>query len=167
MSSADFVNGLLGIASDGELTAAYTGQKPFKSPIKDIRALVRLYTPAARFQTTHVFMNKDFADKHGIKTLADVVKKKIAVRVGINRRGNMDTDVSQMLMDLQGATKANIESWGGQVVHAASKELTSLMLDRRLDIANFGISFNHPRVREIAKGFRSSCWKRRGSSPRR
>ena len=64
----------------------------------------------------------------------------------------MDTDVSRMLMDLQGATKENIESWGGQVIHAASKELTSLMLDRRLDIANFGISFNHPRVREIAKG---------------
>ena len=142
----------LGIASDGELTAAFTGQKPFKSPIKDVRALVRLYTPAARFQTTHVFMNKDFADKHGIKTLADVVRKKIAVRVGINRPGNMDTDVSRMLMDLQGATKENIESWGGQVIHAASKELTSLMLDRRLDIANFGISFNHPRVREIAKG---------------
>ena len=115
MSSADFVNGLLGIASDGELTAAYTGQKPFKSPIKDIRALVRLYTPAARFQTTHVFMNKDFADKHGIKTLADVVKKKIAVRVGINRRGNMDTDVSQMLMTCRApprpTSKAGAAKW--------------------------------------------------------
>ena len=142
----------LGIATDGELTLAVTGQKPFKSPIKDVRALVRLYTPGTRFQATHVFMNKDFADKHGIKSFADVVKKKIAIRVAINRRGNMDSDISRLLMDLQGATKENIESWGGQVVHAASKEIASLMLDRRIDVANFGIAFNHPRVREIAKG---------------
>lgn len=37
-------------------------------------------------------------------------------------------------------------------MHAASKEITYLMLDRRIDVANFGIAFKHPRVREIAKG---------------
>lgn len=142
----------MGIATDGELTLAVTGQKPFKTPIKDIRALVRLYTPAARFQITHLLINKDFADKHGVKSFADIVDKKVPIRVAINRRGNMDSDISEMLMDLQGATRKDIEAWGGQVVHAASKEITSLMLDRRIDVANFGIAFKHPRVREIAKG---------------
>ena len=37
------------------------------------------------------------------------------------------------------------------MVHAASKEIVSLVSDRRLDVVNFGIAFNHPRVREIAK----------------
>ncbi len=142
----------MGIATDGELTLAVTGQNPFKASIKDVRALVRLYMPAARFQITHLLMNKDFADKHGVKTFADIVSKKVPMRVAINRRGNMDADISEMLMDLQGATKKDIESWGGQVVHAASKEITSLMLDRRIDLGNFGIAFKHPRVREIAKG---------------
>ncbi len=30
--------------------------------------------------------------------------------------------------------------------------MTSLMLDRRLDVVVFGISFNHPRIREMANG---------------
>ena len=51
-----------------------------------------------------------------------------------------------------GATPDKIKSWGGQVVHAASKEIVSLTLDRRIDLANFGIAYNHPRIREIAKG---------------
>ena len=37
------------------------------------------------------------------------------------------------------------------MVNAASKEIVSLMADRRIDLANFGIAFNHPRIREIAQ----------------
>ncbi len=142
----------MGLATDGELTLAWTGQKPYKAPIKNVRTLVRVYTPAARFQATHLLLSKSFADKHGIKSFADIVKKKAPIRVAVNRRGNMDGDVSLMVMNLMGATQANIKSWGGQMVRAASKEMVSLILDRRIDLANFGIAFNHPRVREIAKG---------------
>ncbi len=142
----------MGIATDGELTLAWTGQKPYKAPIKNVRILLRLYTPAARFQATQLLLTKSFADKHGIKTFADIVSKKAPLRVAVNRRGNMDGDVSLMVMELMGATQGKIKSWGGQVVRAASKEMVSLILDRRIDMANIGLSFNHPRVREIAKG---------------
>jgi TRAP transporter TAXI family solute receptor len=30
--------------------------------------------------------------------------------------------------------------------------MTSLLLDRRLDVVSFGISINHPRIREMANG---------------
>lgn len=142
----------MGLATDGELNAAVKGQKPFKSAFKNVRVLFRVYAPDSRFQMSFFAMSKAFADKHGVKTFADIVNKKLPMRIAINRRGNMDADVGEMALNLMGATKANISSWGGQVVHAASKEIVSLMNDRRLDIANFGISFNHPRVREIAKG---------------
>ena len=59
---------------------------------------------------------------------------------------------SQMVMALMGASIKDIESWGGQVVRAASREMTSLLLDRRIDMANLGISYNHPRIREMAAG---------------
>ncbi len=142
----------MGMATDGELSAAYTGQKPFKAPIRNVRVLFRAYAPSARFQATHLLLNPDFAKKHGIKSFSDIVKNKIPVRVAINRRGNLDSDVSRVIMEELGATIKDIEDWGGQVVHAASREIVSLMLDRRIDLANFGIAYNHPRIREIAQG---------------
>lgn len=142
----------MGLATDGELNAAVKGQKPFKAAIKNVRILFRVYAPNSRFQMSFLAVSKTFADKHGVKTFADIVNKKLPVRIAINRRGNMDSNVGEAAMNMMGASRKNIESWGGQVVHAASKEIVSLMNDRRLDVANFGISFNHPRVREIAKG---------------
>src|SRR5690606_37390288 len=52
----------------------------------------------------------------------------------------------------EGVSLDDVKKWGGQVVRAASQEMTSLMLDRRLDVVSFGISVNHPRVREMANG---------------
>jgi TRAP transporter TAXI family solute receptor len=45
-----------------------------------------------------------------------------------------------------------VKKWGGQVVRAASQEMTSLMLDRRLDVISFGISINPARIQEMANG---------------
>ena len=141
----------MGLATDGELNAAVNGSKPFKSAISNVRVLFRVYTPASRFQQSFFAVSKSFADKHGVKTFSDIVQKKLPIRIAINRRGNMDADVGEAAMTLLGASRGNIKAWGGQVVHAASKEIVSLMSDRRIDVANFGISYNHPRVREIAK----------------
>ena len=141
----------MGLATDGELNAAVTGQKPFKSSIGNTRVLFRVYTPASRFQQSFFAMTKSFADKHNVKSVQDIVAKKLPIRIAINRRGNMDADVGEAAMNLLGISRKNVTSWGGQVVHAASKEIVSLVSDRRLDVVLFGISFNHPRVREIAK----------------
>ncbi len=141
----------MGLATDGDLAAAKAGSSPFKSKIANVRVLFRAYTSQARFQATHLLLNREYAEKHGIKSFADIVNKKLPIRVAINRRGNMDSDVSRVAMEQMGASIKTIEGWGGKVVFAASKEIVSLMADRRIDLANFGISFNHPRVREIAK----------------
>ncbi len=142
----------MGIVTDGDLSAAKAGSKPFRGKIENVRVLFRAYTSQARFQMTHLLLNKEFADKHGVSSFQDIVAKKLPVRIAINRRGNMDSDVSRVLMEEMGASIKDIEGWGGQVVHAASKEIVSLMMDRRIDLANFGIAYKHPRVREIAKG---------------
>lgn len=141
----------MGLATDGELNAAVKGTAPFKSAIENTRILFRVYTPAARFQMSFFAVTKAFADANNVKTWDDIVKNKLPVRVAINRRGNMDANVAEDAMNMMNATKEQITSWGGQVVNAASKEIVSLVSDRRLDVVNFGISFNHPRVREIAK----------------
>ena len=55
-------------------------------------------------------------------------------------------------MTAMGATQKAIEGWGGQVVRAASKEQASLFQDRRIDMMNYGIAFNHPSIQEAVKG---------------
>ena len=142
----------MGIATDGELKYAVSGKEPFKAPVGNVRALVRVYAPGSRFQMTHLIVSKAFAEKHGIRNFADIVAKKVALRVAINRRGNLDGDISEALMDEMGATVKAIESWGGRVVRAASKEQASLYQDRRIDLMNYGVSFNHPSVQEATKG---------------
>jgi hypothetical protein len=128
------------------------GRPPFKQAIKDLRLLFHPYSAASRFQATHFLANKDWADKNGIKTVADIAAKKPAMRIAVNRPGNLDGDVSITTMAAYGFSLDDIKSWGGQVVRAASQEMTSLMLDRRLDVVSFGISINHPRIREMANG---------------
>jgi uncharacterized protein len=142
----------LGLISDTELNVVLAGKPPFKAPIKDLRILFNPYSPSSRFQATHVLVNKDWADKHGIKTVDDIAAKKPAMRVAFNRPGNLDGDVGIAVFANAGVSLDDIKKWGGQVVRAASQEMTSLMLDRRLDGVVFGISINHPRIQEMANG---------------
>lgn len=141
----------IGIASDGELKVAVDGKDPFKAPIAGVRVLARVYAPASRFQMTHVILSRSFAEQHKVKNFKDIVDRKLPLRVAINRRGNLDGDVSEVLMAEMGASANAIEGWGGQLVRAASKEMSSLYQDRRIDMMNYGISFNHPSVQEAVK----------------
>ena len=135
-----------------ELNVAIKGIKPIPKPLTDLRLLVQPYSASSRFQATHVLVNKTWADKYGIKTVADIATKKPAMKIAFNRPGNLDGDVGLAVFAAKGITQDDIKKWGGQVVRAASREMTSLMLDRRLDGVSFGISVNHPRIREMANG---------------
>lgn len=141
----------IGIASDGELKVAVEGKEPFKAPVAGVRVLARVYAPASRFQMTHVILSKAFAEKHNVKSFKDIVERKLPLRVAINRRGNLDGDVSEVLMATMGADARALEGWGGQLVRAASKEMSSLYQDRRIDMMNYGVSFNHPSIQEAVK----------------
>lgn len=142
----------MGLAVDMELVMANNGMKPFKGKISNIRQLVRVYSPSARFQAQHALIRKDVAEKYGLKSVSDIAKKKPKLRVAVNRRGNSDSNIGQLVLAESGASVANIKKWGGQVVYAASREITSLMNDRRIDMVVFGIAYNHPRVREMVRG---------------
>jgi TRAP transporter TAXI family solute receptor len=142
----------LAFIADTELAVAIAGRKPIPKPLSNLRQLFRPYAPSSRFQMTHLICNKDWADKNGIKSIADIAAKKPAMKIALNRPGNLDGDVSLGVLAANGITPADIEKAGGQLVRAASGEATPLMLDRRLDCWLYGISYNHPRIRELANG---------------
>jgi len=142
----------MGLAVDMELKMSLQGAKPFRAKVDNIRQLVRVYSPAARFQMQHALIRKDVAEKYGLKSVSDLAKKKPKLRVAINRRGNSDSDIGRLVFEQSGVTLDDIKKWGGQVVYAASREITSLMNDRRIDMTIYGIAYRHPRVREVMKG---------------
>ncbi len=139
----------MGIATDPELASAVRGTGLFRGkPQKDLRVLVRVYAPAARFQITHLLMNADVAKKLKINSMADFVKNASKLRVAVNRPGNMDGDVSLAFFKTNGLNPKKFR----KLVRAASREMTKLILDRRIDALSVGLSFNHRRIREMAKG---------------
>ncbi len=141
----------MGIAADMELAAAYRGTGPFKGhPLQNLRTLFRAYSAQSRFQYDYVLVNGDVAKKYGIETMADLKKHAGDIRIAFNRPGNMDGDIGIAIMQDSGIPIKSFK----QVVRAASKEMTSLMLDRRVDAIVLGIAFNHPAIREMANGIR-------------
>jgi TRAP transporter TAXI family solute receptor len=139
----------MGIAADMELTAAYRGTGPFKGhPLKNIRELFRTYSAQSRFQYDYVLVNGDVAKKYGIKTMADLKKHAGDIRIAFNRPGNMDGDIGIAIVEDSGIPIKSFK----QVVRAASKEMTSLMLDRRIDAIVLGIAYNHPVIRQMENG---------------
>lgn len=139
----------IGIAADMELHAAYNGTGPFRgNPQRDLRVLFRVYSASDRFQYMYVLLNGDVARQQGITTMADLKDKARAIRFAVNRPGNMDGDLAIAILEASGIPLNSFR----QVVRAASSELTSLMLDRRIDGTAFGVSFNHARIQELQRG---------------
>jgi TRAP transporter TAXI family solute receptor len=125
----------MGIALDAEIDIAVKGEDPFKEPVRGIRNLARLYEA----QINYMLVTKDFSDKYGIKSLEDLAAKKPPIRVAMNRRGNATGKISALFFEAAGITPQAIESWGGQVIYAASGEQTNLAMDRRIDMIHNGL----------------------------
>ena len=137
----------LGIVHDAEAILASKGEAPFKSPIKNLRMVSVLYTWAPM----QVLVNKDFAEKHNLKSLADIAAKKIPARILVNRRGIVASPIAVDLLTEMGASPDNLKSWGGSITYSASKEQGELMRDRRADMIVNSLFVNHRSIQQLAK----------------
>ena len=136
----------LAIIHDAEVKAALNGADPFKAPISSMKTVAVLYTWAPM----QLIMNRDYAEKNGITTMEDIAAKKLPINILLNKRGNVASSVGDSMLDAIGASAANIESWGGSVTYAASKEQGELMRDRRADAMLNSLFVNHGSIRELA-----------------
>ena len=134
----------LAIVHDVEAKLALEGTKPFRQAANDLRAIAVLYNWAPM----QFVVTKSFADKHGIMSFEDLVKRKAPVRIAVNKRGNVVSQVIEAMFEAAGANFKDIESWGGQVVFAASKEMSNLIKDRRIDAFGNGIFVRHRSIRQ-------------------
>jgi TRAP transporter TAXI family solute receptor len=137
----------LAIIHDAELKVAKEGGAPFTAPVEGLRTVAVLYNWAPM----QFIVTKSFAEEHGISSLDDIAKKKAPIRIMLNRRGNIASQLGQAFLDAAGASLEDIESWGGQVIFAASKEQGALIKDRRADAIFNSLFVGHRSVRQVAE----------------
>jgi TRAP transporter TAXI family solute receptor len=137
----------LALVHDAEAKAAVSGEAPFKTPVESLATVAVIYTWAPM----QLILNKAFAEEHGITSLEDVTAKKAPINILLNRRGNVASGVGESMLNAAGASIANIESWGGSVTFAASKEQGELMRDRRADAILNSLFINHRSIRQLAE----------------
>ncbi len=137
----------LAIVHDAEATAAMKGEEPFSGPIRNLRTVAVLYTWAPE----QFIMNRDFAEERGIKTMEDIAAKQIPINILLNRRGNVVSQIGESMLEAAGASIEDIESWGGSVTFAASKEQGEMMRDRRADALLNSLFINHRSIQQLAQ----------------
>jgi TRAP transporter TAXI family solute receptor len=137
----------LALIHDAEAVLARDGKAPFKSPVNNLQTVAVMYTWAPM----QMIINREVANKYGIKSISDIAAKKVPVRVLLNKRGNVASQVGASMLKAAGASEENIKSWGGDVVYAASKEQGELMRDRRADIILNSLFVNHRSIRQLAE----------------
>jgi TRAP transporter TAXI family solute receptor len=117
-----------------EMVAAQQGLPPFKEKLKmdGVTFVARIADGMKLFAVAP----KEFVDKYGIKTFADIKAKKVPVRISLHRREvvTVNGQVNELLK-AYGISEADIKSWGGEVHHEATAGYTKLMKNRRLDVA--------------------------------
>ena len=134
------------IIHDAEAKLALAGKPPFKAPIDSMATVAQLYTWAPM----QAIVNADYAKEHNLKTLEDITAQKLPIRIALNKRGNVVSDVGESMLNAIGANVDNIKSWGGDVQFAASGEQGDLMRDRRVDMILNSLFVNHSSIRELA-----------------
>ena len=138
--------GDVAIIHDAEAKLALAGKPPFKAPIDSMATVAQLYTWAPM----QAIVNADYAKEHNLKTLEDITAQKLPIRIALNKRGNVVSDVGESMLNAIGANVDNIKSWGGDVQFAASGEQGDLMRDRRVDMILNSLFVIRSSIRELA-----------------
>lgn len=133
----------LGLVHDAEAKIALQGGEPFQAPIENMRAIGYMYNWAPM----HFFLERSVAEEYGIDSLDDIAASGAPLRIGINRSGNITSNVALYMLEAVGVTEESLSDAGGQFVRAGANEQADLIQDGRLDMITNGIFINHSSFR--------------------
>lgn len=137
----------LGIIHVGEGMQANSGGAPFKAPVKGFSVLMVLYDWAPM----QWIMTKKFADKYGIRSLGDIAAKKPPLRLVLNRRGILPSQLGELTLGAVGVKLGDIKSWGGKIEFQGSKNASEIMQNGRADMWANATFVGSGKIRRIAK----------------
>jgi hypothetical protein len=133
--NTDNTRGDLGFSVTSFVGAAAKGEDPFKAPAKNAVVMSNLYT-----QFTYFIMRKDFAEKNEIKSLGDIVAKKLPIRFATLRPGTAsEVTIRALFSKGYGVGWDDFRGWGGKVEFASYEDGANLLADNHLDIFAFSV----------------------------
>ena len=129
--------GDLGFSVTSLLGAALKGEADFKGRVVDNAVIMsNLYT-----QYTYFIMRKDFAEKNKIKSVEDIIDKKLAMRFATLKPGTSSEFVIKALFEKGYGFdyKKTFQDWGGSVEYASYDGGADLLADNHLDCFAFSV----------------------------
>lgn len=136
----------MGMANDGDLVFARDGIEPFDEAVDGLTVLAVLYDWAPVWWIAR----EDWAERHGIETLADFVERRPPTRLVFNRRGLLTSAITESTLEALGVSLEDVASWGGSVQFQASGEQTTLMRDGRVDLLANTLFEGHSSLAQMA-----------------
>jgi TRAP transporter TAXI family solute receptor len=143
-------------ATGTEVKLANEGQSPYQKPLKGkFSYVMQLYDN----QFIHFLMTKEWADANGVKSWADIAKKKPKMRLAINRPDNPQTTIGgpYEVMKAYGFSINDIEKWGGSFVLGNSQIGLDAITDGKADVFMNARNLGDSLVKDIA-GKRPLLW---------
>ncbi|MGE0628591.1 MAG: TAXI family TRAP transporter solute-binding subunit [Hyphomicrobiaceae bacterium] len=137
----------LGFANDGDMVFATAGKAPFKKPVTGFKAIGVMYDWAPIMWIA----TKDFVDKHQIKDVGDIFRKKLPVRIAFNRKGLLTSAITEATLQAMGVSVKDVISWGGQVEYQASNQQQELMQNRKVDLLANTLFEGHRSIAAMAQ----------------
>ena len=136
-------------ATGTEVRLANEGQSPYSKPLKGkFSYVMQLYDN----QFIHFLMTKEWAEANGIKSWADIAKKKPKMRLAINRPDNPQTTIGgpYEVMKAYGFSINDIEKWGGSFVLGNSQIGLDAITDGKADVFMNARNLGDSLVKDIA-----------------
>ena len=135
--NANNLKGDLGFTVTSFIGAAVAGEEDFKGKVIDNAVVfANLYT-----QVTYFIMREDFAKKHQVSTLGDVIDKKVPVRFATLKPGTASEFLVKVLLSKgYGTDFAKLKKDNGWSVEYASYEGgADLLADNHIDLFAFSV----------------------------
>src|SRR5258705_6275286 len=136
-------------ATGTEVRLANEGQSPYTTPLTGkFSCVMQLYDN----QFIHFLMTKEWADANGVKSRADIAKKKPKMRLAINRPDNPQTTIGgpYEVMKAYGFSINDIEKWGGSYVLGHSQIGLDAITDDKADVFMNARNLGDSLVKDIA-----------------
>lgn len=121
----------------GEADLGYTFLNDLKNAVEGREGMQK--TDLKVIASTHSTVVQWLAlQSKGVNFLRDIKEKKMGLRLSVHQRGSGNEDYNKRLLVEYGIKYADIESWGGKIVHSGEQESCELMADGQIDAFGAG-----------------------------